>query len=287
MFDQAIELNEKTKAIAALIDDFLVHSNVDVPVLPTVVSKVITASKNPATDARRLAALLQSDQAVAAHIMKIANSPFYSYGGPLVSLQQAIARLGLTMISGVAVSFSFNAKMFEAPGYETEITEMWQHALATALWSKEIARACRKNVEAVFLCGLLHSIGRPSSLEKVVQVTGDSDNDFSREECLGLVEKYQQKFGMQIVDEWKMPTLVCDVVKHFYDFENAGDAMDATAIVFTASKFATFMLAPDLVSEDDLRDLETLEAINLYPDQIESLIEKFEDIKISMEMMSS
>lgn len=287
MFDAAIELNEKTKAIAALIDDFLLHGHVEVPVLPTVVSKIITASKDSATDARRLAAVLQSDQAVAAHIMKIANSPFYSYGGALVSLQQAIARLGLTMISGAAVSFSANAKMFEAPGYEADIAEIGQHSLATALWSKEIARVCRKNVEAIFLCGLLHSIGRPSSLEKIVQVSGESGNGISREECLGLVEQFQQKFGLHIVDEWKMPTLVCNVVKHFCDFEKAGDAMEATAIVITASKFATAMLTPDLVSKDELMNLETLETINLYPDQIESLIENFEDIKISMEMICS
>lgn len=287
MFDQAIELNEKTKAIGALIEDFLLHSKVDVPVLPEVASRVMTASKDPETDARKLAAMLQADQSMAAHIMKIANSPAYSSSGNLVSLQQAIARLGMSMISEIAVSISINAKMFEAPGFEKEIAKMWQHSLATALWSKEIARTCRKNVEAVFLCGLLHSIGRPSSLEKIVKVTGESENEFSREECVGLAEKYQQAFGQQIVEEWKMPTLVCDTVKYFYEFAKAGDSAELTAIVVTGSKFATYMLSPDLVSEEDLMDLETLEAINLYPDQVESLLEKFEDIKTSMETMGS
>jgi len=286
MLEHSTQRNDTVNALAALLDDFLLHNKVDVPVLPAVASKVMTMSQSSDTDAKKLAQLIQGDQAMAAHVMKVANSPVYSSGGSLVSLQQAIARLGFAMISDIAVSVSVGAKLFDVPDFKTEIASMWQHALATALWSKEIARVCRNNVEAVFLCGLLHSIGHPSSLQKIIELKESSEQKVSRDQCMDLVQNYQQEFGLQIVEEWKMPTLVCDVLKYFYDFKNSGDAIETTATVVTGSYFARFMLWPGQVSEDDLRELETLEAINLYPDQIDELIEKYDSVQMSMETMS-
>ena len=63
--------------------------------------------------------------------------------------------------------------------------------------------------------------------------------------------------------------------------------MEPTAIVVTGSAFATYMLQPELISEKALVEMESLEIINLYDDEVEALLDKYCDIRSSMETMRS
>ena len=55
--------------------------------------------------------------------------------------------------------------VFRVPGYEPVLNQLWRHALASGAFAKEIARVRRLNVESAFLCGLLHSVGKPALLQ--------------------------------------------------------------------------------------------------------------------------
>jgi len=46
------------------------------------------------------------------------------------------------------------------------------HAFVKGGFAKELARQKRRNVETMFLCGLLHSIGRPLVLRLIGEVQG-------------------------------------------------------------------------------------------------------------------
>src|SRR5262245_43367633 len=118
-------------------------------------------STSDATDARSLAALLLHDQAIAAHVLRVANSPFYRPRVPLVSLQQAISRLGLASLREIVITVSMQSRIFNVPSYATEARALWQHAVYTAAYAREIARRCRRNVEGAFLGGLLHDVSKP------------------------------------------------------------------------------------------------------------------------------
>jgi HD-like signal output (HDOD) protein len=78
--------------------------------------------------------------------MRIANSSAYTPNSNLVSIQQAVTRLGTIEISNIAFLTFINSKIFKARGDEKHIEVIWQHALATALWAKEVARAMRSEV---------------------------------------------------------------------------------------------------------------------------------------------
>ena len=117
------------------------NGDIDVPVLPETAHKVMTLTQDPDSDALQLANIIQSDPTMGGHVMRIANSAAYTPNSNLVSIEQAIARLGMSEISNIALSTSLNSKIFDTPGYETHIDTIWKHSLATALWSKEVARA--------------------------------------------------------------------------------------------------------------------------------------------------
>ncbi len=278
---------DNREELSTLLSFAIEQDELDVPMLPTVASRVITLTQDPDSDAKQLSDLIQGDLALAAYVMRIANSPAYTPDGNLVSLQQAIARLGMRIIGEIAVTASVNSKTFKAKGFESQISQLWDHSLATALWSKEIARECRKNVECVFLCGLLHSIGKPAALQKTVDLANTNDLSLDTAIGLDLVSQYQRCVGIKVVQQWAMPQAVVDVISYFHDYQSSPNAIEPTAIVVAGSAFATSMSTPELMPEESLFELEASETINLYSDQIESLLEKFECIRTSMETMKS
>ncbi|MEE2643037.1 MAG: HDOD domain-containing protein [Planctomycetota bacterium] len=280
-------ISQSSNSLASLLSDAIEQNQLEVPMLPTVATRVITLTQDPDTDARHLSDLIQGDQSLAAYVMKIANSPAYTPDGNLVSLQQAIARLGMKNIAEIAITASVNSKTFAVPEFESEISLLWDHSLATALWSKEIARICRKNVECVFLCGLLHSIGKPAALQKVVELANRHQISTEPDLCMKLVDQFHRKIGIEVVQKWAMPKAVVDVLSNFDDYRNSEHSMEPTAIVVTGSAFATYMLQPELISEKALVEMESLEIINLYDDEVEALLAKYCDIRSSMETMRS
>ncbi|MGH1486311.1 MAG: HDOD domain-containing protein [Cellvibrionaceae bacterium] len=261
------------------------QGKIDVPVLPEVAHKVMALTQDPESDASQLAAIIQTDPTMGGHVMRIANSAAYTPNSNLVSIQQAIARLGMVEISNIALSTSMNSKMFNAPGYDTHIAIIWKHALATALWSKEVARMMRSNVEAAFLCGLLHSIGRPVILQTIAD-TSSQDSSLSDEELDELYKAFESSYCKAVANEWGLPTIVAEAIGFYKNFSEAPSESELAATIAFGSELANLMLYPNTVEKDDILNSSALELINLYPDEVTKLIDKEPDIKTGMDTLS-
>jgi len=260
--------------------------SIEVPVLPEIANRVIVLSQDPESDAAQLAKIIQSDPTMGGHVIRIANSAAYTPNANMVSLQQAITRLGMTEIGNIAVAASMNSKMFNAPGYEKHIETIWTHSLASALWAKEVARAMRRNVEAAFLCGLLHSIGKPVILQTVADLQKKTPGELNDDDLEQLFSQYESAVCLNVAKEWELPTIVTEAIGHYQNFESIDIDPDLPATIFFSSQLATHMLAPETLVKDMLLDSPALEFVNLYPDDISKLLEKRDDIRSGMESLS-
>ncbi len=259
--------------------------NIDVPMLPDVASKVLALSNDPDSDAAQLAKLIQSDQALAGHVMRIANSAAYTPNASMVSLQQAIARLGMSLISEIALAASLNSKLFRAPGFENRSARIWDHALLCGLWGKEIARAAKKNVEASFLCGLLHSIGRPAALQAIAEYVKKQGGKISEDEVALLEDCFHVLFGDVIVRKWEMPVIVQQSVQYYRDYQAATAHKEQAMIINAAARMAsvTLGLTDETISEV-LQD-QVFADLNLYQDELDALITREEQVQAAKEAM--
>ena len=237
------ELSSQGQKAASYLENLLNEKKIEVPMLPEVASRVLALSNDPDSDAAQLAKLIQGDQALAAHVMRIANSAAYTPNASMVSLQQAIARLGMGVISEISLVASLNSKMFNAPNFEDRISEIWAHALCTALWGKEVARTSKRNVEASFLCGLLHSIGRPVVLQSISDYAHDMQLQISNEEALVLEQLYHIAFGVVVVEKWGMPIIVQESVRSYQHYADAQGSVEQ-AMVINASASAVTVRTP-------------------------------------------
>ena len=126
------------ETISQQLEQRIGNKSLVLPMLPQVITQVLSLVNDVDSDASALAKLIQSDQALAGHVMRIANSAAYSPNAKMTSLQQAIARLGMQNIAEIAMAATMGPKMFQAEGFESLIKEIWESSLATAVWAREI-----------------------------------------------------------------------------------------------------------------------------------------------------
>ena len=194
----------------------------------------------------------------------------------MVSLQQAIARLGMNLICEIALGVALNAKLFNAPGFENRLSDISQHGFCSALWSKEIARISLENVESAFLCGLLHGIGRAAFLQLFSDMVAEKQIKLSEEKVLELEDVLHPLFGQEINQAWKMPKIVCLTSFYSNDYVSCNDHRQQVAVVNAGARLASASLAGD--SLEPVLKAEVFQHLNLYQDKLHDLAGKRDQI---------
>lgn len=260
---------------------------VEVPMLPEVANRALSLTQDPDASAAQMAELIQGDQSLAGHVMRIANSVAYTPMANITSLQQAVARLGMNVICEIALAAVLGAKLFNTPGYEDYVEFNWQHALATSLWAKEIAHQARLDQETAFLAGLLHSIGRPAVLQTVLEIASHKDIIVTPELVHRLETKYSQPVTDLVVMRWSMPTAIINAIKPYQRLDKNEPAFGVAAAVHVAARFASYML--DVGAEDDeetLMELDALNVLGLSDDEAQQLLALQDSVQLRVELLS-
>ena len=101
---RAIETATVPKAVLDELSWRVAQGKVDLPLLPGVAMEVTNVAAQENADSRVIAELLRKDQAMAAHVLRVVSSPVYSGRTEIVSLQQAVARLGVSFAEAYRVA---------------------------------------------------------------------------------------------------------------------------------------------------------------------------------------
>jgi HD-like signal output (HDOD) protein len=281
-----------TSRLRATVLERLKSGNIHLPLLPQVASQVVMLAADPRVDAARLSGLIHKDPSLAGHVLQIANSPGYMPRMPIVSLQQAVARLGLSAVTEIAFVASLQSGTFKVPGYEKELGALWRHAIASAAFAKEIARLKRANVESAFLCGLLHAIGKPALLQVVADVELELDRHLGTKGTLrvavpAVLAEFHVQIGGQISALWHLPLQVASAIAHQADYGQAPAFKQEAMITHLADELATDLIEPPGFRADELRHLRVIADLNLYPIDFEELLSKRAAITALVESMTT
>ncbi len=246
--------------------------DVELPLLPQAASQVMALASDPSADAAKLSALIHQDQALAAHVLRIANSPAYMPRSPVVSLQHAVAMLGITLLSEIAFTASLKTGAFKVPGYEDDVKQLWRHSLASGAFAKEVARMRRVNVESAYLCGLLHAIGKPVILRTATTLANQQRIALEKPVLSGWMAGYHTEVGAMIADKWGLPKQVAVAIQYYGDYDHATEFRQECLLTCVANRLASHLLTPDEMPEDTLRDHSVFAELNLYPQDIDTLL---------------
>lgn len=155
----------------------------DLPTLPLVMQKVSVAVRDPNSDARTVAKLIEDDPAIMARLLKVVNSALYAGQVRIESVSQAVARLGMTAVNNVALSTSVFSAFSEQQKGLFDRQEFWRHSISVGIASCVIhdrvaSRLSRKySKENLRLAGLLHDIGKIIMEQYLTETFGQALKD--------------------------------------------------------------------------------------------------------------
>lgn len=245
---------------------------IELPLLPQAASQVMALASDPSADAAKLSSLIHQDQALAAHVLRIANSPAYMPRSPVVSLQHAVAMLGITLLSEIAFTASLKSGAFQVPGHEDDVKRLWRHSLASGAFAKEVARMRRVNVESAYLCGLLHEIGKPVVLKTATTLAQAQRTTVDKSTLHGWIDGYHSRVGTVIAEKWGLPKQVGATIQYCDDYDHATSFRQECLLTCAADRLATHLLTPDDMPDESLRTHPVFAELNLYPNDIDQLL---------------
>src|SRR5690349_3012914 len=104
------------------------------------VSRVLKMIDDPALQTRALEHVIESDPAITAKVLKVANSSYYGHG-EVPSISRAIALLGLNTVRSLSVNVAYQQMVGGRPqAVKFSKLEFWRHSLAVGTCAKVLAR---------------------------------------------------------------------------------------------------------------------------------------------------
>ena len=133
----------------------------DLPLtVSAVLAQVISECDNADASVSSLARIMAGDQALAAMVLKLANSAYYGYARKIESLPDAVVLLGFASVKNLAITASITRLLAsDRDEYAGIRSDLFDHSLATAVGARILGRTKRISGEKAFVAGLLHDLG--------------------------------------------------------------------------------------------------------------------------------
>lgn len=137
------------------------------------------------------------------------------------------------------------ARLFHAPGRDTEAQTWWHEGVAAAVFAARLAQLRQASVGASFLGGLLHRSGEALALKMLARVELDYrmkvDSASRREWCT----THNQELTERLVRTWNLPADVGACVLGWGRFADFPEASQESAAVYFGRLFAIELLQPE------------------------------------------
>ena len=260
------------RRIRSRLDERIRSDALDLPLLPDSAARVMAACTSDGCDARGLAEMIERDPSLASHVLRVANSAAYAPEVPIVSLQQAVSRLGTGMLCAIAVSVVTQGRVFDLPGHQPRLSRLWRHSALTASWAREIARLRRRNVEAAFLAGLLHDLGKPIVLAAVGAIEELGGLEIAPDLLEELLTDLHPAVGARLLQAWDLPAWTRAAAAHHHAPDAAPDHAEEARTVCLADLLAHASEEPDRDPLEAVRGHPVLQDLELYLDDVEELL---------------
>jgi putative nucleotidyltransferase with HDIG domain len=188
------------------------------PVMPAVALEVLDSMAGADTDIKSLARRITQDQAIAARVLRVANSPFYGLQMRVSTIHDAIVVLGFSAVRSLVLAAAIVTSLpaGRCPGFSQD--RFWRHVLGTAVAAQALAKPLKRPAEPLFIAGLLHDIGRlvmvalyPEHYTAVIDQAREQDC------CLRDVEQAvfgydHAAVGAALAGRWNFPADIVDAL---------------------------------------------------------------------------
>lgn len=214
--------------IAAIDSDQLV-----LPTLPEVALRVREVAEDPDASIDQMGKVIGSDAALAARLIKVANSPLLRGSKEITDLKMALSRLGIEYTCNIATGLAMS-QMFQATSelVDKRLREVWNR-------SSEIAGIChvlckhrtKLRPDQATLAGLVHRIGVLPILTYAEEHPSLLRDSFTLDT---IIDQLNGLIGDKILQKWAFPEQLIHVPTQHMIFDRKVRDPDYIDIVTVA-----------------------------------------------------
>lgn len=232
--ERALEQREAATGLTTIIEQM--------PPLPDVAVQVLRIVNDPDYSLDDLVAIVRTDPALTARILKTCNSSLYSLNRRVSSVSEAVSFLGTRNLVKLVVS-TCTQSLFRRSrnGLYLSPEEIWRHSLATALTSQILVE--RTGLEmggAAFTAGILHNLGKVAisqylegadhDIDSLVKESGGDLLDLERR----LASVDHATAAALVTEKWLLPNEIRRAIRNHHIASNIQGDPELTAILHVA-----------------------------------------------------
>ncbi|MGC4123128.1 MAG: HDOD domain-containing protein [Myxococcales bacterium] len=246
---------------------------------PAVALQIIERVHDPKADARSVGGFISRDPALAADVVKVANSAAYRGVSEIESVHQAVARLGLGEVGRVASAVAAR-NLLGLPGDRAGSTALFIRAVAVATAAAGAALRQRgARSDHVWLGGLLHDVGRALAPHIFARIKSEPGARLTSVE-LGqqVVERVHVEVGAMAIRQWALPAYLLDICAHHHDAEVPAEAVDLHLVRLTSALAS--LAGPEGASRAAKEVVQSAAALHLGPAAVRALATELKEAEV-------
>ena len=234
------------------LDDLLAYTG-QIPAFPSLATRALQVLADPDVEVSELSRLINSDQAVSAHVLRVANSAAYRGTSEISNIQHAVTRLGLALVAQI-LAVAATRSLFDRSARSTYRAYaplwdcVWLNAITagfSGLWLA--ANHLRENAGEAFACCLLHDVGKTGVLHGVGELVSDGrlEGPLPVWTVEFLMEDLHIAMGGELAMTWELPELITRAVRdHHLQQLPAGRGHEVVHLVRVVSAFTEIRVNP-------------------------------------------
>ena len=216
---------------------------VQIPSLPEMALNIRSAIAQGDVGFKQLAGLLQTDPAIAARVVQVANSAMYGGGAQVDSIQKAITKIGLDAVNAIVTCVALRDLFHPKSALiKKTMAAFYEQSIRVGVICYDLAKRVRTmNPDHAFLAGLLHDIGAVPVL-----VVADNHAELSRQ--AGALEatlaQLKAHIGATLLKQWQFDKAYAFIAEHARHWQRQTDKPDYCDLVQVAILHAQFIGGP-------------------------------------------
>lgn len=204
----------------------IILKTVDVPSIPAIAAKVLKITNDDRASIAELEKIISMDEAFAARVLKVANSPYFGRSRDICSISTAMMVIGFNNMHSLVIASALKDLYKNNTVYEKGL---WEHSLCVSIAASLLA--CETHLvpaEEAHIAGLIHDLGS-SVLLNCMPNDYKAITDKAYRDGISLI-KAEEEFlrfnhcetGGLIAKKWRLP-LSMEMVMAYHHKETIDD----------------------------------------------------------------